>query len=41
MLLNAHGFANVKILEGGIAKWFAKNLDIAPGKGDPEVQSDL
>lgn len=40
-ILLAHGFKNVKILEGGLAKWFSKNLEVAPGKGDPEAPSDL
>lgn len=40
-ILIMHGFTNVRILEGGLAKWFSKNFEVAPGKGDPEVPSDL
>lgn len=40
-ILKAYGFSNVRILEGGLAKWFSKNLEVEPGKGDPAEPIDL
>lgn len=41
MILTAHGYEDVRVLDGGLARWFALGKEVVPGKEESDESLDI